>query len=53
MNAEAIISPQLESATKQQRDDALTDLFVGLTHAITENGCRVDLDDPLNIMVTK
>lgn len=50
---EAIISPQLESATQQQRDDALADLFVGLSHAITEHGCRVDLTDPLKIRVSK
>ena len=46
-------SPQLKSAAQQQRDAALTEIFIVLSHAITEHGCRVDLTDPLNIVVSK
>lgn len=45
--------PKLKQATQQEKNDALTDLFVGLSHAITEHGCQIDLTDPANIRVSK
>lgn len=53
---EVVISPDLaalDAATKEQRENAVVGLFCGLTDAITKHGCRVDLDDPENIRVTK
>jgi hypothetical protein len=40
-------------ATKEEKLSGLTDLFIGLTAAITKHGCEVDISDPDNIIVKK
>lgn len=46
-------SPDMDNATEEERENAIADLFTGLSVAITKHGCRVDLSDPKNIRVTK
>jgi hypothetical protein len=45
--------PLLLQATQQERDSALTTLFIGLTKAITDYGCAVDISDPMNIKISR
>lgn len=51
--AEVLIEPGpgSENASQEERNQALTDLFTGLTEAIRVHGCEVDLSDPSRIRV--
>ncbi len=40
-------------ATQEERERAMTDLFSGLTDAIRKYGCKVDINNPRAIKVTK
>ena len=42
----------MQSAPVHERNAAMTDLFLGLTRAV-QSGARVDLNEPLRIVVTK
>lgn len=45
------IDKSLFYADKNTKNEALTTLFVGLTNAIRNHGCNVDITDPLNIKI--
>jgi predicted nucleotidyltransferase len=47
------LTPGMTYANRKEMDDSLTDLFTGLSDAISKHGCQVDLSDPANIKVTK
>jgi len=52
---EVIISTvnHLHCASQEDKNNALSLLFIGLTDAITKHGCCVDISDPLNIKISK
>ncbi len=53
---EVVIIPDDDAfsvATKKERDNAICDLFMGLTDAIRKHGCEVDISNPKAIRVAK
>jgi hypothetical protein len=49
---EMVITPQLTDVPQRVKDRELARLFIGLTWAITDHDCYVDLTDPKNVRVT-
>lgn len=43
----------LSEASEREIELALSDLFMSLARAITDNGCSVNIDNPRRIVVTK
>lgn len=50
---EMVITPQFENASQAVKNLELARLFIGLTRAITDHNCHVDISDPMAIRVVK
>lgn len=50
---EIVITPQFENESQAVKSSEMARLFIGLTRAITDHGCHVDISNPKAIRVVK
>lgn len=50
---EMVITPQFENESQAVKSRELARLFIGLTRAITDHSCRVDISNPKAIRVVR